>query len=68
MPFGALGLFFIAALVVVGFTLVRSLYLREALGESIPEAEHETLLFARPRRGRVWPPRHGVARTISGRG
>ena len=50
--FGVFGLFFSAALVVVGFTLVRSLYLREVLGEPIPKAEHETLLFERPRRDR----------------
>lgn len=48
--FGVFGLFFSAALVVVAFTLVRSLYLREVLGEPIPKAAHETLLFDRPRR------------------
>jgi predicted PurR-regulated permease PerM len=46
--FGAFGLFFSAALVVVLFTLLRSLYLREVLGEPIPKATHE---FDRPRRG-----------------
>lgn len=48
--FGVFGLFFSAALVVVGFTLVRSLYLREVLGEPVPKAEHETLIFDRPAR------------------
>lgn len=48
--FGVFGLFFSAALVVVAFTLVRSLFLREVLGEPIPKAEHETLLFDRPRK------------------
>jgi predicted PurR-regulated permease PerM len=42
--FGVFGLFFSAALLVVIFTLIRSLYLREVLGEDIPRAEHETLL------------------------
>nr|WP_254606476.1 AI-2E family transporter [Sphingomonas bacterium] len=37
--FGVFGLFFSAALLVVIFTLVRSLYLREVLGEDIPHAE-----------------------------
>ena len=41
--FGLFGLFFSAAILVVGFTLVRSLYLREVLGEPIPRAEHRTL-------------------------
>ena len=41
--FGLFGLFFSAAILVVVFTLVRSLYLREVLGESIPRAEHNTL-------------------------
>jgi predicted PurR-regulated permease PerM len=36
MVFGIFGLFFSAALLVVIFTLVRSLYLRETLGEDIP--------------------------------
>jgi predicted PurR-regulated permease PerM len=42
--FGIFGLFFSAALLVVIFTLVRSLYLREVLGEDIPRARHQTLL------------------------
>jgi len=42
--FGVFGLFFSAALLVVIFTLVQSLYLREVLGEDIPSARHETLL------------------------
>ncbi len=42
--FGLFGLFFSAAILVVIFTLIRSLYLREVLGEDIPKAEHETLL------------------------
>lgn len=42
--FGIFGLFFSAALLVVIFTLVRSLYLREVLGEDIPRARHHTLL------------------------
>ncbi|WP_374942528.1 AI-2E family transporter [Sphingomonas sp.] len=44
LVFGLFGLFFSAALLVVIFTLVRSLYLREVLGEDIPRAEHGTLL------------------------
>lgn len=42
--FGIFGLFFSAALLVVIFTLVRSLYLREVLGENIPRSHHQTLL------------------------
>lgn len=42
--FGLFELFFSAALLVVGYTLVRSLYLREMLGEDIPRAEHAALL------------------------
>ena len=38
--FGVFGLFFSAALLVVVFTLVRSLYLREVLGEPVPRADH----------------------------
>ncbi|GGB16137.1 AI-2E family transporter [Sphingomonas metalli] len=51
--FGLFGLFFSAALLVVFFTLVRSLYLREVLGEDIPRAEHDRLLPPRnmPDRG-----------------
>ena len=44
--FGVFGLFFSAALLVVIFTLVRSLYLREVLGEEMPASNHETLLDA----------------------
>ena len=43
--FGIFGLFFSAALLVVIFTLVRSLYLREVLGEDIPRAPHRKLLW-----------------------
>ena len=42
--FGLFGLFFSAAQLVVIFTLVRSLYLREVLGEDIPRVDHATLL------------------------
>ena len=42
--FGLFGLFFSAAILVVVFTLIRSLYLREVLGENIPRAEHKSLL------------------------
>ncbi len=42
--FGVFGLFFSAALLVVLFTLVRSLYLREVLGEDIPRSQHAPLL------------------------
>jgi len=45
--FGVFGLFFSAALLVVTFQLVRSLYLREVLGETVPRAEHRTLLVPR---------------------
>lgn len=41
--FGLFGLFFSAGLLVVIFTLVRSLYLREVLGEDVPIARHSTL-------------------------
>lgn len=41
--FGLFGLFFSAALLVVIFTLIRSLYLRDTLGEDIPTADHRTL-------------------------
>jgi predicted PurR-regulated permease PerM len=44
--FGLFGLFFSAALLVVIFTLVRSLYLREVLGEPVPRTEHERLMNA----------------------
>ena len=43
--FGIFGLFFSAALLVVLFTLVRSLYLREVLGEDIPRTPHRRLLW-----------------------
>ncbi len=46
--FGLFGLFFSAALLVVFFTLVRSLYLREVLGEDIPRAAHDRLLVGDP--------------------
>lgn len=42
--FGVFGLFFSGGLLVVIHTLVRSLYLREVLGENIPRARHKTLL------------------------
>jgi predicted PurR-regulated permease PerM len=42
--FGLFGLFFSAALLIVAFTLIRSLYLREVLGEDIPPVKHQTLL------------------------
>ena len=41
--FGIFGLFFSAALLVVFFTLIRSLYLREVLGEPIPRVVHPSL-------------------------
>ena len=41
--FGLFGLFFSAAMLVVIYTLVRSLYLRDTLGEDIPRARHRTL-------------------------
>ncbi|QNE31750.1 AI-2E family transporter [Sphingomonas sp. NBWT7] len=41
--FGLFGLFFSAALLVMVFTLVRSLYLRDTLGEDIPHSRHRTL-------------------------
>ena len=44
--FGLFGLFFSAALLVVIFTVVRSVYLREVLGEPIPLSPHEPLLPA----------------------
>ena len=54
--FGLFGLFFSGGLLVVGFTLVRSLYLREVLGEDIPRSRERTLFTATgaprwPRRG-----------------
>jgi predicted PurR-regulated permease PerM len=41
--FGLFGLFFSAAMLVVIYTMVRSLYLRDTLGEDIPRARHRTL-------------------------
>ncbi|WP_375381473.1 AI-2E family transporter [uncultured Sphingomonas sp.] len=46
--FGVFGLFFSAALLVVIFTLVRSLYLREVLGEAIPHADRATAAVSIP--------------------
>lgn len=46
--FGVFGLFFSAALLVVIYTLVRSLYLREVLGEPVPRAAHQRLLWPNP--------------------
>lgn len=45
--FGLFGLFFSGGILVVAFTLVRSLYLREVLGEDVPRARHRRL-FDRP--------------------
>lgn len=45
--FGIFGLFFSGGLLVVGFTLVRSLYLREVLGEDIPRSRERTLFTAK---------------------
>lgn len=45
--FGVFGLFFSGGILVVGFTLVRSLYLREVLGEDIPRSRERTLFTAR---------------------
>lgn len=44
--FGVFGLFFSAALLVVIFSAVRSLYLREVLGEPVPRAPHQRLFRA----------------------
>ena len=52
--FGLFGLFFSAAILVVVFTLIRSLYLREVLGEDIPRSTHRTLF---DRRGRPYDSR-----------
>lgn len=41
--FGLFGLFFSAAMLVVIYTLIRSLYLRDTLGEDIPRSRHRTL-------------------------
>ena len=45
--FGLFGLFFSGGILVVGFTLVRSLYLREVLGEDIPRSRERTLFTAK---------------------
>lgn len=42
--FGLFGLFFSMGLLVAIFTLVRSLYLREVLGEDIPRAKHDKVV------------------------
>ena len=44
--FGLFGLFFSMGLLVVIFTLIRSLYLREVLGENIPRSDHQPLTQA----------------------
>ncbi|SEJ14287.1 Predicted PurR-regulated permease PerM [Sphingomonas sp. OV641] len=44
--FGLFGLFFSAAILVVIYTLIRSLYLRDTLGEDIPRTRHRTLFDA----------------------
>ena len=44
--FGLFGLFFSAALLVVIYTLIRSLYLRDTLGEDIPRSCHRSLFTA----------------------
>ena len=48
--FGLFGLFFSAAMLVVIYTLIRSLYLRDTLGENIPHARHRTLFDSAGRR------------------
>ena len=45
--FGVFGLFFSGGILVVTFTLIRSLYLREVLGEDIPKTRERTLFTAR---------------------
>lgn len=45
--FGLFGLFFSGGILVVGFTLARSLYLREVLGEEIPPSRERTLFTAK---------------------
>ncbi|KQT33392.1 hypothetical protein ASG29_04875 [Sphingomonas sp. Leaf412] len=57
--FGVFGLFFSGGILVVGFTLVRSLYLREVLGEDIPRARERTLFTAR---GTLRPPEPAPSR------
>ncbi|WP_022687089.1 AI-2E family transporter [Sphingomonas phyllosphaerae] len=53
--FGLFGLFFSGGILVVTFTLIRSLYLREMLGEDIPRSRERTLFTAMgtPREGNV---------------
>ena len=52
--FGLFGLFFSGGILVVTFTLIRSLYLREVLGEDVPRSRERTLFTAKgtPREGR----------------
>lgn len=45
--FGLFGLFFSGGILVVAFTLTRSLYLREMLGEDIPRSRSRTLFTAK---------------------
>lgn len=45
--FGLFGLFFSGGILVVTFTLIRSLYLREVLGEDIPRTRERTLFTAK---------------------
>ncbi len=45
--FGLFGIFFSGGILVVGFTLVRSLYLREVLGEDIPRSRERTLFTSK---------------------
>jgi predicted PurR-regulated permease PerM len=45
--FGLFGLFFSGGILVVFFTLTRSLYLREVLGEDIPRSRERTLFTAK---------------------
>lgn len=45
--FGLFGLFFSGGILVVAFTLMRSLYLREVLGEDIPRSRERTLFTAK---------------------
>ncbi|PZQ58438.1 MAG: AI-2E family transporter [Sphingomonas taxi] len=54
--FGLFGLFFSGGILVVTFTLVRSLYLREILGEDIPRARQRTLFTAKgtPREAQIY--------------
>ena len=45
--FGVFGLFFSGGILVVTYTLVRSLYLREVLGEDIPPTRERRLFTAK---------------------